>query len=111
MQGNILIAMKRNPMRDLMRAVEISPYRAEPFMSMAKHHFQMSDACNVRGWQDSACYLRHRVAALHYAKRASKMPQPRKVNLWQIRHESASSIVSHSLQSPNESLSTLSPVP
>ncbi len=56
-------------------------------MVIAWHHSKMSaSACNASGWQDSACYLRQRVAALHYAKRASVRPKPRKVHLHECQH-------------------------
>ena len=78
-QGKILMTIGGDPMPDLMKAAGVSPYRAEPYMVMAWHHAKLSAACNASGWRDSACFLRHCVTALHYAKRASEMPQPRKV--------------------------------
>ncbi|BDA44057.1 hypothetical protein COCOBI_05-2410 [Coccomyxa sp. Obi] len=101
-KGRILVDLKKDPMRDLMRAVETSPYRAEPFRVMAWHHAIMSAACNASGWFDSACFLRHRVAALHYAKRASKLPQPRKdlmfVDLSTYTEHALGAVVDHAFQ-------------
>lgn len=86
-QGKILMTMEGgDPVPDLLRAAETSPYRAEPYMVMAWHYGKRLAECvedNIisnGGWKDTGCELRNRVAAYHYAKRASQMPKPQKVS-------------------------------
>ena len=65
-----------DPLPDFLKAHSLFPARAEPLIWLCWHHHKLMDACPKGTPGTEVCWLRERVAAYHYARKAAALPMP-----------------------------------
>jgi hypothetical protein len=69
-----------DPRPDFLKAHRLFPARAEPLIWLCWHHHKLMDACPRGNAGTEVCWLRERIAAYHYARKAAALPMP------EVRH-------------------------
>ena len=64
-----------DPRPDFLAAHRLYPIRAEPLIWLCWHHHKLMDNCTAGAVQHT-CWVRHRAAAYHYARKAAALPMP-----------------------------------
>ena len=64
-----------DPRPDFLAAHRLYPARAEPLIWLCWHHHKLMDNCTAGPGQHT-CWVRHRAAAYHYARKAAALPMP-----------------------------------
>ena len=64
-----------DPRPDFLAAHRLYPIRAEPLIWLCWHHHKLMDSCTAGPGQHT-CWVRHRAAAYHYARKAAALPMP-----------------------------------
>ncbi|EIE18186.1 hypothetical protein COCSUDRAFT_45597 [Coccomyxa subellipsoidea C-169] len=65
-----------DPRTDFLKAHHLFPGRAEPLIWLCWHHHKLMDACPQGTAGTEVCWLRERVAAYYYARKAAALPMP-----------------------------------
>ena len=63
------------PRPDFLAAHRLYPARAEPLIWLCWLHHKLMDNCTAGPGQHT-CWVRHRAAAYHYARKAAVLPMP-----------------------------------
>jgi hypothetical protein len=69
-----------DPRPDFLKAHRLFPARAEPLIWLCWPHHKLMDACPRGNAGTEVCWLRERIAAYHYARKAAALPMP------EVRH-------------------------
>ncbi len=65
-----------DPRTDLLNAHRLFPERAEPLIWLCWHHHKVMDACPQGTAGTEVCWLRERISAYYYARKAAALPMP-----------------------------------
>ncbi|CAL8463331.1 g2865 [Coccomyxa elongata] len=87
-----------DPLPDFLKAHTLFPERAEPLIWLCWHHHKLMDACPAGTPGTEVCWLRERVAAYHYARKAAALPMPDEglfMNKPVYDHQSLDALVLH----------------